>query len=42
MFEICFAIFRGINVKKKISKILEKHQQRINNSRKNIEYYLFE
>ncbi len=29
MFKISFAIFRGINVKKKISKILEKHQQRI-------------
>ncbi len=29
MFKISFDIFRGINVKKKIIKILEKHQQRI-------------
>ncbi len=29
MFKISFDIFRGINVKKKIMQILEKHQQRI-------------
>ncbi len=29
MFKISFDIFRSINVKKKIMKILEKHQQRI-------------